>query len=97
MSLKEGLPSSLIVRGWTLIREGKALEREFVFDSFLEAFSFLTQVALVMESIGHFSEIYNNHHFVIIQLSTPETQSLSKLDLKMARRLNELYERWEGK
>lgn len=50
--------------------EDNKLIREFEFKNFVEAFSFLTRVAIVAEKMNHHPEIYNVYGFVRISLST---------------------------
>lgn len=46
------------------------LIRDFEFKNFVQAFSFLTQVALVAEKANHHPEILNVYNKVTISLST---------------------------
>ena len=46
------------------------LQRSFEFKDFIEAFSFLSKVAIVAEKQNHHPEIYNVYNKVDIKLST---------------------------
>lgn len=61
------------------------LEKEF--RNFTEAFSFITKVALVSESIDHHSEIWNVYNKLRLQLFTHETNSLTTKDKEFIIRL----------
>ena len=55
---------------WTLVRDGKAIERTFAFADFSEAFAFMTRVALLAESRNHHPDWSNSWNTVDIALST---------------------------
>ena len=81
-----GLASSL--PQWSLVA-GK-LQRELRFADFVEAFAFMTKVALIAEAMGHHPEWSNVWNRVTIALTTHDTGGLSNLDLEMARRIDGL-------
>ena len=74
--------------GWT-IRDGK-LHREFRFGDFIEAFSFMTGLALVAESMNHHPELTNVYNRVTIALSTHDAGGLTELDFAFAHRATQL-------
>ena len=74
--------------GWS-IENGK-LHRQFQFKSFVEAFGFMSSVALVAESMGHHPEWFNVYNRVIVDLTTHDAGGITDLDLALARRMNEL-------
>ena len=73
---------------WSVVK-GK-LHRGLLFDSFVEAFGFLAQVALIAESMGHHPELGNIYNRVMIDLTTHDTGGLSNLDRELALRINGL-------
>jgi 4a-hydroxytetrahydrobiopterin dehydratase len=73
---------------WPLIN-GK-LQRELRFANFVEAFAFMTKVALIAEAMGHHPEWSNVWNRVTIALTTHDTGGLSDLDLELARRIDGL-------
>ena len=73
---------------WSL-QNGK-LQRELRFADFVEAFAFMTKVALIAEAMGHHPEWSNVWNRVTIALTTHDTGGLSNLDLEMARRIDAL-------
>jgi 4a-hydroxytetrahydrobiopterin dehydratase len=81
-SLPEQLP------GWALVN-GR-LQRELRFADFVEAFAFMTKVALIAEAMGHHPEWSNVWNRVTIALTTHDTGGLSDLDREMARRIDGL-------
>ena len=65
------------VAGW-VIQDAK-LHKEFQFSSFIEAFGFMTQLALVAESMNHHPEWFNVYNRVVIDLTTPVESATSIL------------------
>jgi 4a-hydroxytetrahydrobiopterin dehydratase len=72
--------------GWVLV-EGK-LHREFKFSDFVEAFSFMSRVALVAERMDHHPEWFNVYNRVVIDLRTHDCDGISERDLELARRID---------
>ena len=52
------------------IEKNSKLEKEFVFRNFIEAFSFMTNVAMVAEKMDHHPDWCNVYNKVNIRLST---------------------------
>lgn len=71
------------VDGWT-IENGK-LHKEFQFDNFITAFGFMTQLALVAESLNHHPEWFNVYNRVTIDLTTHDAGGISELDFQWAK------------
>jgi 4a-hydroxytetrahydrobiopterin dehydratase len=76
------------VPGWS-VKNGRLL-REFKFGSFVEAFGFLTSLALVAERMDHHPEIFNLYNRVKIELETHDANGISKLDFELAAAANKL-------
>ena len=74
--------------GWS-VQEGK-LHRQFKFASFVEAFGFMSSVALVAESLGHHPEWFNVYNRVTIDLTTHDSGGITSLDVKLATKASEL-------
>ena len=75
---------------WTLVRDGKAIERTFAFADFSEAFAFMTRVALLAEQHDHHPEWSNVYNRVEIALTTHDAGGLSTRDVAMARAIEAL-------
>lgn len=58
---------------WTTI-DGQ-LQREFEFKNFIEAFSFMTKVALLAERVNHHPEIRNIYNKVEIFICTHDEEN----------------------
>lgn len=75
--------------GWTL--DAGKLNRLLVFDNFIEAFAFMTQVAVLAEAMNHHPEWCNVYNRVDIYLTTHEAGGLSERDFSLAQQINTLF------
>ncbi len=74
--------------GWELL-DGK-LHREFKFGDFVEAFGFMSRVALAAERLDHHPEWFNVYNRVVVDLRTHDCDGISNRDLELARRIDTL-------
>ena len=74
--------------GWTLRADGLAIERTFTFADFVEAFGFMTRVAILAEKADHHPEWFNVWNRVEITLTTHDAGGLSQRDVAMAQSIN---------
>jgi 4a-hydroxytetrahydrobiopterin dehydratase len=70
--------------GWRLRDDGLAIEREFRFADFGEAFAFMARVALAAEKADHHPEWSNVWNRVAITLTTHDAGGLSARDVALA-------------
>ena len=75
---------------WTLRGDGLAIERQFQFKNFSEAWGFMNRVALIAEKHDHHPEWSNVYNRVAITLTTHDAGGLSERDAKMARAIDKL-------
>ncbi len=68
--------------GWT-VEDGK-LHKQFQFDNFISAFGFMTQLALIAESMNHHPEWFNVYNRVTIDMRTHDADGITELDFKFA-------------
>jgi len=66
------------------------IRRQWIFSNFIEAFAFITKVALVAESMNHHPEWSNVYATVTIELTTHDLGGLSDLDIQLAKEINNL-------
>ena len=66
------------------------LFRRFVFESVIDAFGFMTQVALLAETINHHPEWSNVYNRVEVHLTTHDAGGISERDFALAERINRL-------
>ena len=74
--------------GWTL-QDGK-LHFERKFKDFVDAFGFMSRVAILAEKMNHHPEWFNIWATVKIDLTTHECGGLSRLDFELAEQINDL-------
>ena len=70
------------------IENGK-LHKEYQFGSFIEAFGWMSSIALVAESLGHHPEWFNVYSKVIVDLTTHDVGGISNLDFELASKMDE--------
>ncbi len=73
---------------WKLANE--KLNRAFKFNSFVDAFTFMTKVAFVAEKMDHHPEFFNVYNRVVIDLATHDVDGISNLDIELAKKINDL-------
>lgn len=75
---------------WTLAN-GK-LHRELTFDTFVMAFGFMAQVALLAERANHHPDWSNVYNRVVIDLHSHDAGGLTKRDFALAEEIETLVE-----
>jgi len=78
------------IPGWEI--KSNLIEREFNCANFLEAFSFMTKVALICEKYNHHPNWENVYSKVIIKLTTHDLEGISNLDQTIATEINSIYD-----
>jgi 4a-hydroxytetrahydrobiopterin dehydratase len=77
------------IQGWK-VANGK-LNRTFEFENFVQAFGFMTQVAIQAEKMNHHPEWFNVYNKIEINLVTHDINGISNYDIKLAETINHLY------
>ena len=83
--IQDRLPS---LDGWII--ENEKLHKKFVFDDFVQAFAFMSAVALVAEKSQHHPEWFNVYNRVTIDLTTHDAGGISEKDFALAAVADEL-------
>jgi len=73
---------------WSL--EGGKLRRSVRFNSFVEAFGFISQLALWAEKLNHHPELYNSYNRVVIDLTTHDAGGITTRDFALAEKIDAL-------
>ncbi len=76
---------ALISNGWKMEENRDAIKKKFVFTDFIQAFGFMTKIAIHAEKLNHHPEWFNVYNNVEITLSTHDCGGLSQNDIDMAR------------
>jgi len=74
--------------GWSVVNE--KLHKEFQFDSFNQAFGFMTRAAMEIEKMNHHPEWFNVYNKITIELTTHDAGGITKNDINLAKILNSL-------
>lgn len=77
--------------GWEMTQSKDAIHKTFVFDNFVEAFGWMTRVAIWAEKWDHHPEWDNVYKTVNVTLTTHDADGLTTLDAKLARKMDGLY------
>lgn len=80
----------LLARGWRTVPGRDAIQRSYEFRDFVEAFGFMTRVALVAERMDHHPEWRNVYRTVEVVLTTHDAGGLTALDVTLAERMDAL-------
>ena len=81
--------------GWQYdAARGGMITRTFTFADFVQAFAFMTQIALVAQQRDHHPEWSNVYNRVAITLTTHDAGGLSQRDIDLARYANQAFERF---
>lgn len=80
----------LFATGWSMVQGRDALEKEFRFGSFVDAFGWMTRAALWAEKWNHHPEWSNVYGKVHVVLTTHDVGGISTLDAKLARKMDSL-------
>jgi 4a-hydroxytetrahydrobiopterin dehydratase len=77
------------LKGWK-VANGK-LSQKFEFNNFVQAFGFMTKVAMEAEKLNHHPEWFNVFNKVIIDLVTHDVEGISNYDIRLASIINQVY------
>jgi 4a-hydroxytetrahydrobiopterin dehydratase len=81
------------LKNWTF--KQTAINRDFKFKTFVDAFSFMTAIALEVEKIDHHPDWTNSYNKVNIDLSTHSEKGITQLDFDLAGKVDQIYKKYE--
>lgn len=82
--------ATLIQNGWSVAQDRDAIFKQFKFKSFVEAFGWMTAAALCAEKMNHHPEWFNVYSRVEVTLTTHDVDGLSRLDIKLAGKMDQI-------
>ncbi len=77
-------------KGWTMADGRDAMQKTFEFKNFVQAFGWMTQVAIWAEKMNHHPEWSNVYKTVEVTLTTHDAGGLTENDIKLARKMEAL-------
>lgn len=84
------LLTPLFQTGWAMADGADAITKEFIFNDFADAFSWMTRAAIWAEKWNHHPEWSNVYNRVRVTLITHDVNGLTALDAKLARKMDSL-------
>ncbi len=78
----------LLDNGWVHDAARDAITKTFVFKNFVQAFGWMTQMAIHAEKLNHHPEWSNVYKTVEVLLTTHDADGLTELDVKLAKRMD---------
>ncbi len=76
--------------GWAMVEGRDALHKRFAFGDFVEAFGWMTRIALVAERLNHHPEWSNSYRHVDVTLATHDSGGLTRRDVELAQRMDQM-------
>lgn len=76
------------LNGWRVVH-GK-LHKDFRFGDFVQAFGFMTSVALIAQRMNHHPEWSNIYNRVVVDLTTHDAGGITESDIEFAAHVQEL-------
>ena len=73
---------------WTVHK--KAIKKEFKFNNFIEAFGFISKVALLSERMNHHPNWQNTYNKVTIELTTHDMDGITTNDINLSEAIDKL-------
>ena len=82
--------NSFIEKNPSWVIDNKTIKKEFKFENFIEAFGFMSKVALLSEKIDHHPDWQNIYNKVKINLTTHDKGGITTNDIKLAESIDKL-------
>ena len=90
LSPKEVETAQKNISQWILNQDKDSITRNFEFGDFIEAWGFMSRVAILAEKHDHHPEWFNVYNQVRITLTTHDAGGLSKRDIQLATEIDAL-------
>jgi 4a-hydroxytetrahydrobiopterin dehydratase len=74
--------------GWSLLPSRDALQKIFIFKNFKDAFSCMSEIAIIAEEINHHPEWFNVWNRLEVTLSTHDSGGLTGKDIELAKAID---------
>ena len=83
---------NLTKNGWEKSADGVAIKKTFIFPDFIEALGWMVKAGVSAEKLNHHPEWSNVYKTVDVLLTTHDEGSITILDIKLAKKMDKLYE-----
>ena len=80
------------LNGWERLSDRHAIQKSFTFKNFEKAWGFMSFIAQYAEDVDHHPEWSNIYNRVDIILTTHDAKGISKRDIDMAFKIEEIQE-----
>ena len=80
----------LINNGWSMVDGRDAITKTFEFKNFIDAFGWMTRVAIWAEKWNHHPEWCNTYNQVRVTLISHDADGLTDRDIKLAQKMDAL-------
>ena len=74
--------------GWKMVKGRNAITKTFKFNDFMQAFGWMTSMAIFAEKKDHHPEWFNVYNTVEVILSTHDAGGVTQLDIDLAKKMN---------
>lgn len=79
------------LKDWSF--DGTYISRNFKFKNFVNAFSFMTSIAMEAEKMEHHPDWSNIYNSVTIKLNSHDAKGITQLDFDLAQVIDRLFEK----
>ena len=73
---------------WSIV--DKCIKKEYTFENFIDAFGFMSKVALLSEKMDHHPDWQNTYNKVIIKLTSHDIGGITTNDIRLAEHIDKL-------
>jgi 4a-hydroxytetrahydrobiopterin dehydratase len=74
--------------GWSV--KDEKLHKDFEFESFNQAFGFMTRASMEIEKMNHHPEWFNVYNKLTVDLTTHDAGGITENDINLAKTINSL-------
>ena len=85
---RESALADLTARGWALVEDRDAIQKTFKFSNFVDAWGWMSRMAIEAEKLDHHPEWFNVYNRVEVTLTTHDVDGLSNLDVALAGKMD---------
>jgi 4a-hydroxytetrahydrobiopterin dehydratase len=83
--------SHLQSKGWVVGKSDRdTIHKKYEFENFVDAFGFMSKVAIVAEKMDHHPEWFNVYNRVEVTLTTHDFSALSQNDVELANKMDDM-------